>query len=138
MKELKVVIDSNILVSILKGKPNLSLIYTFFKEGKFKLVVSAEILKELAAVLYRPHLKINPSDIKELFRLIKEKAIRVTLSHPFINVCRDPKDNFILELAVKSGADCIVTGDEDLLVLSPFEGLPIITLKEFLSRLRRY
>lgn len=137
MKELKVVIDTNILVSILKGKPSLSLIYSFLKEDRFKLVISAEILKELAAVLYRPHLKIDSRDIKELFRLIRVKGIRINLPPLFIKVCRDPKDNFILELAVESKADFIVTGDKDLLVLSPFKDIPILTTKEFISCIKR-
>ena len=137
MKEPKVVIDSNVLVSILKGKPNLSSIYTFFKGGRFKLVVSAEVLRELAAVLYRPHLKIDSRDIKELFRLIRAKSLRIELPPPFINACRDPKDNFILELAVGAKADFVVTGDKDLLVLNPFRGILITTPKEFLARLKK-
>ena len=137
MKESKVVIDSNVLVSILKGNPNLSPLYTLFKEEGFKLVISAEILKELAVVLYRPHLKIDPSDIKELFRLIKAKAIRIRLSDLSINACRDPKDNFILEIAAESKADFIVTGDKDLLTLKSFRGIPIIKPNEFLNRLKK-
>jgi uncharacterized protein len=39
-----------------------------------------------------------------------------------------------LELALSGKADCIVTGDTDLLVLNPFENIPIITPKEFLDR----
>ena len=137
MKEPKVVIDSNVLVSILKGKPSLSLIYILFKEERFKLVISAEVLKELSAVLYRPHLKIDSRDIKELFRLIKAKAIRIDLPPPFIDACRDPKDNFILELAIKARADFIVTGDKDLLVLKSFHSIPILTTHQFLLRLNK-
>lgn len=137
MKELKVVIDSNILVSILKGSPSLSLIYTAFREGHFKLAISAEILKELAAVLYRPHLQINPNDIKELFKLLRMKAMRVRPRTQFVNACRDPKDNFILEIAVEAKVDFIVTGDNDLLVLKSFRGIPIIKPKEFFSHLKK-
>jgi putative PIN family toxin of toxin-antitoxin system len=137
MKEPKVVIDSNVLVSALKGKTTHALLYTAFKESRFKLVISTEIIKELAAVLYRPHLKINPRDIKELFRLIKANSIRINLPPPFITACRDPKDNFILELAVKAEADFIVTGDKDLLVLNPFKGISIVTLNEFISCLNK-
>lgn len=135
MKEVKVVIDSNIIVSILKGSPRLSPIYTAFKEGRFKLVISAGILKELAAVLYRPSLKIEPNDIKELFRLIKFKALRVKPRIQLINACRDPKDNFILELAIEARADFIVSSDKDLIVLKNFQKIPIITPDQFLNKL---
>jgi putative PIN family toxin of toxin-antitoxin system len=50
-----------------------------------------------------------------------------------IAVCRDPKDNMILELAVSGKADLIITGDADLLVLHPFCNIPIITPKLFLD-----
>jgi uncharacterized protein len=44
-----------------------------------------------------------------------------------IVACRDPKDDKFLELAVNGRADLIVSGDADLLALSPFRGIPIIT-----------
>jgi len=47
--------------------------------------------------------------------------------------CRDANDNKFLELALSGDADCLISGDDDLLVLSPFRGLPILKPKEFLS-----
>ena len=51
-----------------------------------------------------------------------------------ITECRDPKDNKFLELAVAGKADCIVTGDKDLLELYPFHNICIISPKEFLTQ----
>ncbi|MBD2777542.1 putative toxin-antitoxin system toxin component, PIN family [Iningainema sp. BLCCT55] len=48
-----------------------------------------------------------------------------------ISICRDPKDNKFLEVALGGSADYLVTGDNDLLVLSPFRGIPIITPVQF-------
>ncbi|MFI5387768.1 MAG: putative toxin-antitoxin system toxin component, PIN family [Fimbriimonadales bacterium] len=48
-----------------------------------------------------------------------------------IEACRDPRDNHVLELAVSSRADAIVTGDQDLLELDPFEGIPIVRPADF-------
>ncbi|QSJ20825.1 putative toxin-antitoxin system toxin component, PIN family [Nostoc sp. UHCC 0702] len=50
-----------------------------------------------------------------------------------IDECRDPKDNKYLELAVSGEAECIVTGDDDLLVLNPWRGIKILTVQEFLA-----
>jgi predicted nucleic acid-binding protein len=50
-----------------------------------------------------------------------------------IEACRDPKDNKVLEVAVNGQATCIVTGDEDLRILHPFRGIPILTPAEFLA-----
>ncbi len=51
-----------------------------------------------------------------------------------INACRDPKDDKFLELAKSAYADCIVSNDDDLLVLHPFEGLPILNPSDFLNQ----
>ena len=50
-----------------------------------------------------------------------------------IQVCRDPKDDRILELAVNGGAAYIVTGDADLLILNPFRGIEILRPADFLA-----
>ena len=52
------------------------------------------------------------------------------------SACRDPKDNHFLALALAlaAEADVLVSSDEDLLVLHPWRGIPIITPAEFLAR----
>ena len=50
-------------------------------------------------------------------------------------VSRDPTDDVILGTAVAAGADLLVTGDKDLLVLKHFESIPIITPTDCLARL---
>ncbi len=57
-------------------------------------------------------------------------AIRIVAS-------RDPGDDKLLELAVAGGADCLVSGDDDLLALHPFRGLKILTPRQFLDSLER-
>jgi putative PIN family toxin of toxin-antitoxin system len=59
-------------------------------------------------------------------------AVQVELSG-LIRVCRDPDDDKLLEIAVVGRADCLVTGDQDLLVLGPFQGIPILTPAGFLA-----
>ena len=46
--------------------------------------------------------------------------------------CRDPDDDKLIETAVMGAADCLVTGDRDLLDMSPFQGIPILTPRAFL------
>jgi predicted nucleic acid-binding protein len=52
-----------------------------------------------------------------------------------IQVCRDPRDDMVLEVAVDGRADYVVTGDQDLLVLHPFEEIPIVKPATFLERI---
>ena len=47
--------------------------------------------------------------------------------------CRDPDDDKFLETALQGGADCLITGDRDLLEMSPFMGIPIVTPAGFLA-----
>jgi uncharacterized protein len=51
-----------------------------------------------------------------------------------ITACRDPKDDMFLELALTANADCIISRDEDLLVLHPFENIPILNTSDFMRR----
>jgi putative PIN family toxin of toxin-antitoxin system len=51
-----------------------------------------------------------------------------------IAACRDPKDDKFLELAVSGRATCLISGDPELLVLSPFQEIPIVTPQAFLEK----
>jgi len=48
---------------------------------------------------------------------------------------RDPKDDKFLNLAIDASASCIITGDKDLLILHPFENIPILLPSDILNRL---
>ena len=67
-------------------------------------------------------------------KMMLEDAIRVTITGSITGICRDPNDDFILECAVTGNADLIVTGDKDLLALGSFEGVAILTPREYLDR----
>lgn len=51
------------------------------------------------------------------------------------NICRDPKDNFLLGLIRVSQADFLITGDQDLLELNPFEGTEIVEPNQLLEKI---
>jgi putative PIN family toxin of toxin-antitoxin system len=70
---------------------------------------------------------------QELLATFAESSLFINPTEE-INECRDPKDNKYLELAVAGQAECIVTGDNDLLVLHPFRGIDILTVQDFLAR----
>ena len=48
-----------------------------------------------------------------------------------VSACRDLKDNAVLEAACAAGADCIVSGDRDLLDLGEYRSIPILTPRQF-------
>jgi len=64
------------------------------------------------------------------------KSVTVAISGT-LHACRDPKDDMILECAVVSGAECIISGDKDLLVLDPYDGIRIVGPAQYLAMNRR-
>ena len=74
----------------------------------------------------------QPAAVRYRLDFFLARSVRVTLSGN-IHVCRDPNDDVVLECAVVSGAQAIVTGDKDLLVLDPYDGIRIVTPAEFLA-----
>jgi putative PIN family toxin of toxin-antitoxin system len=106
---------------------------TALEEGE--LIVSAETIDELNGVLGRESLAkyvTSEERIEFLAVLLREAALIEVTQH--IGACRDPQDDKFLELAVSGMAACIVSGDQDLLVLHPFRGIPIVTPRGFLRR----
>ena len=74
--------------------------------------------------------------VQQAQRLMGEflaEAIRITITHEIKGVCRDPKDDHVLECAKKAHAHFIISGDGDLLCLKEFEGIKIVTPRQFLE-----
>ncbi len=99
------------------------------------LLVSEPIWLELEQVLARPKFNryITPKERNNFLMDLSETVQFIDVTEQ-INECRDPKDNKYLELAVSGKAECIVTGDDDLLVLNLFRGIEILTIQEFLAK----
>jgi putative PIN family toxin of toxin-antitoxin system len=131
---LRCVFDTNVLVSALllpTSKPRRALDRAV-REGK--VLLSFGVLVELYEVLSRKHLRryFDEEDVRIFLAALTREAEWVDVNVQ-ITVCRDPKDNKFLELAVSGRASHIVTGDTDLLVLDPFEGIRILPPHFFLE-----
>lgn len=69
---------------------------------------------------------------EEFLEALVERAVLIDLVIE-VRACRDPKDDQILELALNGEAEYIISGDRDLLVLNPFQGVKIVTAEDFLQ-----
>ena len=99
-----------------------------------KVLISVPVLLEFAEVLSRKKLDkylLEEERMRFLVALLREAELVETTET--VTDCRDAKDNKFLELALSGNADYVVSGDEDLLVLNPFRGIPILTAREFLA-----
>lgn len=102
------------------------------------LLFSEATYDELAEVLARPRLQryVSASAREALLRQIVTVALRV-VPEETIRACRDPKDDKFLEVARTGQADYLVSGDGDLLVLHPFQGIPVLTPADFLKEVKQ-
>jgi uncharacterized protein len=135
MARARIVVDTNTLVSRLLLANSVPAQAVRKAVGEARLLVSDATMTELADVLARPKFNayVSLEDRQQFFRLLGRIAEMVPVVHT-IRACRDPRDDKFLELAVNGEADLIVTGDEDLLALDPFRGIPIITPAAYVGR----
>jgi len=127
-----VVVDSGVWVSALhfalrRGTPRLAVEKA---AREHTIAICPEIEEEVLRILSA---KFNwaAADVFLAMHAVFPFPLRVEVSGS-LRVCRDPNDDMVLECAVTSGAQCIVTGDKDLLVLGSFCGVRIMNSADFL------
>ena len=129
---MRVVADTNVLISALMfaGVPGLFLDLAL--SGAFTLITSEPLLDELHEKL-RGKFSISQSTTQKIMDDLSHRAYVV---HPEVvldAVPDDPDDNRVLECAVKGEAEFIVSGDKHLLRLGSYEGIVIVTVRQFLQ-----
>ena len=136
---MRVVVDTNILVrALIVPHGTVGPVLLRLRQGDYVLLYAHSLLEELVDVLNRPRIRLKygltEQDIETVVGLILLRGEAVAPQEQ-IAVCRDPRDDKFLQVAVSGKADVIVTGDEDLLVLHPFAGIPILPPAAFLEML---
>lgn len=128
----RVVLDTNVYISALMfgGLPGSLLDLAFLRA--FTLIISPALLDELDEKL-RAKFGVSPEDAAFL-RARLENVARVVEPREAVSViAEDPDDNRVLECAVKGGAELIVSGDRHLLKLAKYQGIEIVTVRQFLE-----
>ncbi|WP_010424007.1 putative toxin-antitoxin system toxin component, PIN family [Anaerophaga thermohalophila] len=135
MRSKKVILDTNLWISFLITK-NYNFIDKFVENKRVTLIFSKELIQEFLTVATRPKFQkyFTDQDIQKLLRSFDNfaKIIETTSN---IEICRDFKDNFLLNLAIDSKADFLVTGDNDLLELKRIEKTKILTIRELKEKI---
>lgn len=138
---LHVVLDTNVYVSgtiLARGTP-FEVLEAWRQQG-YILVTSEAILAEIERVLRYPRIRdryhISEADIAGLLASLHADALVMSGTQSIPPICSDPDDDKFLACAVEAQADCIVSGDPDLLILGSYEGVAILKPHEFLARLR--
>ena len=136
LNRIRVVLDTNLWISYLIGF-QLSNLCEVFDNPRLELIMTRKSFDELISVARRPkfnryfneekvfNLKLWLEDISTFFE-IGEVPQR----------CRDPKDDYLLELAVQAKAIYLVSGDDDLLSIGEIDGCRIMTFAQFIEELQ--
>jgi len=129
---VRLVVDTNLMVRALRSPGPAR---RFFKLAPFihVLVYHPEQILELRDVAARPRLKIAPKALDELVDRIQRYGYVVESSLDVSGDCRDPNDEYVLDLALAGSVEVILTEDQDLLVLDPWRGIRIMRLFQFLQ-----
>jgi uncharacterized protein len=126
---MKVVLDANVIIAAFAARGLCESILEVCLT-KHEIILSEDLLAEIIRNLHSK-IKLPKNIIDQVVTLLNEFAVMVNpvpLAHA---TCRDPDDIKILELAVASKADYIITGDKDLLVLKIFQDIPILNPRSF-------
>ncbi len=107
------------------------------KAKSVRIVFSLELFEEFLTVLNRPKFKkyFEKPDIEEVTDLFDAYGEIVEVRSE-VDLCRDKKDDFLLALAKDSHADFLMTGDKDLLELKVFESTKIVTITDYLKKIK--
>jgi uncharacterized protein len=128
----KIIVDTNNLISALGWEGKSRELFLQILDKKFEMYISVKQIAELKRVLNYPKFKFTEQQKSEFLEIIFHIANIIHTQIEF-DITDDKDDNIILECAVESKADYIISGDDDLLRIKEFKGIKIITVDKFLK-----
>lgn len=131
---MRVVLDTNVLISRLLVAGSAPAKAFDLAITQHEVVCSTATMEELADVLSRRRFDryVSVSDRVQFMRRLLQVLTMIEVITQ-IDECRDPKDDKFLALALDAGVDCIVSGDRDLLAMSPWREIKIVAPADFLG-----
>ena len=128
----RIIIDTNLWISFLLTK-DYSKIDGLLKNDLVVLLFSQNLIDEFIEVANRPKFKkyFTKIDLQDLLKKISSKAELIFVNSS-IDICRDPKDNFLLSLACDGKATHLLTGDKDLLIIGIIGKTTITPITDYL------
>ena len=135
---MRVVLDTNQHISaIIRPNGHPAQIVKLWRIGLIELAISPFILEEFEAVVHRPRIQqkhnLSDADIAEYLEVLRTFAVLVPGTIIVNAVPDDPDDDIIIGCAIDSEADVIISGDQHLLSLGSYQGIPIVKAVDFLS-----
>src|SRR3989338_4479810 len=134
---LRAVLDVNVLVSAVLPPGICRSIVLALEKDKFSLVLSPVLFEDFLRAMEKPKLKklVSGGILEDIIVLIHSKAWIVE-PKTRLHICRDPSDDAVIECAVESRSDVIVSGDKDLLSLGFFRQVSVLSPRAFARKIR--
>ena len=133
---MRIVCDTNVILSGLLFSGHCRTILRYVSEGHLQGFTSTALLAELERVLLRPKFRLAVSEVEAILDLIRQSFVLVLPRESVTVVTDDPDDDAVLEAAVAADAELIVSGDKHLLDLEAFRDKRIITPASLIRELR--
>lgn len=129
--KIRVIVDTNIWISSLIGRQLVSL-RELLSYPTIELIMTEQLLQEVLLVARRPKFAkyFQADDVVQLQEWMEHNMTNVPLGEIPAR-CRDPKDDYLLELAVQAKAIYLVSGDSDLLEMGTIGDCRIMTVQQF-------
>lgn len=130
---MTIVVDSGIWISAFQfgGTPQTALDAVY---SQYTIAICKQIETEIRATLIRKF-SWQDSEVLSVLEEYTGEAVWVEVDGSVHGVCRDPKDDMVVECAVKANAEMILSGDLDLLSLRNYNGISILTVRQYLVSL---
>ena len=138
---IRAVLDTNVLISsLLKPTSVPARIREAWEDRLSVLCLSKDLFRELVEVLDRPKIKkatrVSESEITAFLRSVPKAADFFVGAIPQVNaIAEDPDDDIVIATALATNANVIVSGDQHLLNLGDYDGIPMMTPRSFLQLL---
>jgi len=130
---MKIVLDTNVFISgiFFSGPP--STILQAWRNSKFQIVLSKEILIEYQRVAEELSAKCPAVDIDKIIELFTIYGELIETKNISVSVCEDPDDNKFIECAIASNCKLIISGDKHLLNITNYQGISVLKPREFVD-----
>ena len=130
---MKIVVDTNVVISGVFFGGNPRQIVEAIVDGNINAYATTEIVDEymgiIESMIERKQGRLSQSILSPFF-----SSLKMIESKTVVGISRDPDDDKFIECAIDAEALYIVSGDNDLLDIGQYEGIQIITAKEFCDK----
>ena len=134
---IRATLDTTTLASgaVATGGPIAALIDAWLVEGAYSVALSQSILEELERTLRKRYFadRLAPEDRADYQARVRAAANVVSIATPVPNVVTGRGDNLVLATAERARVTCVVTGDAELLRLGSYQGISVLSARQFLD-----